>query len=128
MVLDASAAVELLLGSHRGRRVRELLRGAEIHAPHLIDVELLSALRKMVLRADLSVARALTAIEIWRQLEVTRYRHTALLERIWAWRNNLSAHDAAYVALAEALGIPLVTADRRLAGAPGISVPLELCP
>jgi len=70
--------------------------------------------------------RAEACLTLWRQLDIERHPHDDLLERIWAWRANLTAYDATYVALAEVLGEPLVTADQRLAAAPGITIPAEL--
>lgn len=100
--------------------------GASAHAPHLIDIEVTHVLRRRVLRETLSAGRAAVALTLWRQLDIERHAHENLLERIWRWRANLTAYDATYVALAESLREPLVTADQRLAGAPGISVPIEI--
>ena len=127
MVLDASAAVELLLNSIRGKRLTERLRAAqEIHAPHVIDLEIVHTLRRLVLHEALEAGRAALALDSWRRLDVERHRHDHLLERIWSWRGNLTACDAAYVVLAEIRQVPLVTTDRRLAAAAGISVPVEI--
>ena len=110
MVLDASAAVELLLNSRSGKEFRERLATTpEIHAPHLIDIEIAHALRRLVRREVLGAGRAAFALGLWRQLDVERHQHDILLGRIWSWRNNLSAYDAAYIALAEALRQPLPT-------------------
>ena len=127
MVLDSSAAVELLLNTVRGRRLKERLRAAqEICAPHVIDLEIAHTLRRLVLHGEMGAGRAALALDAWRRLDVERHRHDRLLERIWSWRRNLTAYDAAYVVLAEIRQVPLVTADRRLAAAPGITVPVEV--
>ena len=127
MVIDASAALEVLLKSAAGERLLDRLEdGAAAHAPHLIDVEIAHVLRRHVLHDTVGAGRAAACLALWRQLDIERHPHENLLERIWGWRANLSACDATYVALAEALGRPLVTADRRLAAAPGISVPVEV--
>ena len=128
MVLDASGAVELLLNTARGKRIgRRLAAESEVvHAPHLVDVEVTHVLRRYVLRGALDERRAAMALEHWRSLDVERYPHGPFLGRAWRLRNNLSAYDAVYVALAEALGTVLVTGDHRLARAPDLNVRVEL--
>ena len=128
MVLDASAAIELLLNTARGERIgRRLAADDEIvHVPHLVDVEVANVLRRYVLRGELDERRAALALEHWRSFDVERYPHEPFLPRVWRLRNNVSPYDAVYVALAEALGAVLVTSDRRLAAAPGLSVRVEL--
>ena len=127
MVMDASSGVEIFLKSPAGERLLDRLEdGAVVHAPHLIDVEVAHVVRRHVLQGAVSAGRAAAFLALWRQLDIERHPHEHLLERIWAWRVNLTAYDATYVALAEALGQPLVTADRRLAAAPGIAVPVEV--
>ena len=126
-MIDASAAIEILLKSAAGERLLDRLEdGAAAHAPHLIDVEIAHVLRRHVLRDTVGAGRAEACLTLWRQLDIERHPHENLLERIWRWRANLTAYDATYVALAEALGQPLVTADRRLAAAPGITIPVEV--
>ena len=123
MVLDASAVVELLLGSARGEAVTAAVRsaGAEasLHAPDLMDVEVAQVLRRHTAKGALLVARAEGAIALLQRLPLTRHPARILLPRIWALRENLAAYGAAYVALAEALGATLLTCDGRLARAPG---------
>ncbi len=128
MVLDASGAVEFLLNTAAGRRLgARLVKAAEIvHAPHLIDVEIAHVLRRYVLDGAVDEPRAVRALDHWRELSVERYPHEPFLDRIWRLRNNVTAYDAVYVALAEALGETLVTGDRRLAGCPGLNVRVEL--
>jgi len=124
LVVDASAITELLLGRAAGQAVEERLRDHdfELHAPHLLDVEVLSALRRVVAAGDASPERAGDAVTDLLDLPLERYPHDGLAPRIWALRANFSAYDAAYVALAEAItdgGAPLLTADARLARAAG---------
>ena len=128
MVLDASGAVELLLNTARGRRLgARLSDDAEVvHAPHLIDIEIAHVLRRYVLDGAFGEVRAVRALDHWRSLEVEKYAHEPFLGRIWDLRNNVTAYDAVYVALAEALGESLVTGDQRLAGSPGLNVRVEL--
>ncbi|MXY16902.1 MAG: type II toxin-antitoxin system VapC family toxin [Acidobacteria bacterium] len=127
-VLDASAAVELLLNTPRGRRLHARLAAdtETLHAPHLADLEIAQVLRRYVLHGNLGEPQARLALARWRSLDVERYAHEPLLGRVWGLRNNMSAYDAVYVALAEALGTVLVTGDRRLAAAPGLNVHVEL--
>ena len=116
-VADASAVVEALSAGASGDRARELLRHP-IAAPHLLDLGVSSALRRAARRELLPAERARAAILGLASLPgLRRYAHDRLLERAWDLRDNLSSYDASYVALAEALGVPLVTADRRLARA-----------
>ncbi len=118
IVLDASAVIELLLRTSTGNRVEvRVFSGASLYAPHLIDLEVAHVLRRYVMARTLAPARAEDALQDLRDLSMTRYPHDVLLERIWQLRNNLTAYDAAYVALAEALDATLLTCDRKLASA-----------
>ncbi len=124
LVVDASAVIELLLGRRAGDAVAEQLRVHEfdLHAPQLLDVEVLSVLRRVVAAGDSTTERADEAIDDLRALPVERHSHDALVPRIWELRENLTAYDATYVALAEAVageGVRLITADTRLARATG---------
>ena len=128
MVLDASGAIELLLNTARGKRIGRRLGadGEVVHVPHLVDAEVTHVLRRYVLRGELDERRAALALEHWRNFDVERYPHEPFLRRVWHLRNNVSAYDAFYVALAEALGEVMVTGDRRLAAAAGLNVRVEL--
>jgi predicted nucleic acid-binding protein len=128
IVVDASAAVELLLRTRRAERIaaRVLDPTEELHAPHLIDIEVAQVLRRLVRSADLTPTRANLAIADFGDLAIERHAHGTLLRRIWALRAALSAYDGAYVALAEALAAPLVTCDGRLARAHGHTADIEL--
>jgi predicted nucleic acid-binding protein len=124
-VVDASAALAALL--HQGP-ARELLDSGPIHAPHLIDPELVSALRRLVFAKTLPAAHGRRALDSWRRMAVIRHALHPVLGRIWELRDNLSAYDASYVALAETMGAVLVTADARLTRAPGIVCPVTVVP
>jgi predicted nucleic acid-binding protein len=112
LVLDNSAAIALL--EDNGARAQEI-RNAEIYAPELIDLEFASTVRKMLARGKLSVDEATQLISKWSSNGVVRCAHRKFLQRIWQLRGNITPYDASYVALAEHLGLPLVTADLRLA-------------
>lgn len=121
IVLDASAAVELLAGSGaRSEWVAErLLEANGIHVPHVLDVEVVSALRGLVQRGKITTGTAGEGLKTLSELPLRRYPAVLLLERIWSLRDRLTAYDATYVALAEALEAELVTTDLRLARAGG---------
>ena len=127
MVLDASGAAELLLNTTAGKRLAARLADETetVHVPHLIDVEIAQVLRRYVLRGALDDRSGALAIRRWRSLDVERYPHEPFLDRVWRLRANVSAYDAVYVALAEALSTVLVTGDWRLAAAPGLRVTVE---
>ena len=122
IVLDASAILELLLGTPSGAEVRAHIADAALalHVPHLLDIEVAQVLRRYVRDAQLRPDEAAEAIRDLRDLDLTRHAHEPLLDRVWALRHNFSAYDAVYVALAEMLDASLVTSDRRLAHAPGL--------
>lgn len=117
IVLDASAAMSGLL---RNGEVRRTMSSESLHAPHLIDSEVMNGLRRRVLNGDLAADAGWDVVDVWRQLAIARYAVVGLSERMWELRDNVTAYDASYVALAEALGCPLLTADARLAAAPGV--------
>ncbi|HVL36049.1 MAG TPA: type II toxin-antitoxin system VapC family toxin, partial [Burkholderiales bacterium] len=111
IVLDASALLELLLGTARAETIsrRALASDVRLHAPHLVDVEILQALRGLVHLKELAAERAEQALGDLSKLVIERHSHADLGARIWALRGSLTAYDGAYVALAEALGAPLLT-------------------
>jgi predicted nucleic acid-binding protein len=121
MVADASAVLELLLRTPKAEVLDELLLSdaARLHAPHLIDVEVAQTLRRLALGGDLVERRALQALDDFRGIRIERHPHGDLVRRAWQLRAALTAYDAMYVALAEALDSPLVTCDARLARAHG---------
>lgn len=128
IVLDASAALEVLLRAPGAALLEERLfeRGQTLHAPHLIDVEIAQVLRRYALTGQMSASRCQLALDDWSGFRVERCAHEILLARVWALRENLTAYDAAYVALAEGLDAPLLTRDARLATAPGHRAKVEL--
>ncbi len=128
IVVDASALLEFLLQTPLGTRVeaRLFLDGDELHSPHLVDVEVTQGLRRLVRTGDVSRERAAEAIADLVDLDVHRHAHLDLLTRAWKLRENVSAYDAMYVALAEALDATVVTCDRPLAKAPRHHVTIEV--
>ena len=126
-VVDASAMVELLLQTPLGSRVEARLLGEPgLHAPHLLDVEVLQALRRLARGGEVSDSRAEEAIADLADFGVLRHPHDLFLRRAWELRGNLTAYDAMYVALAEALAAPLLTCDAPLGAAPGHSASIEV--
>jgi predicted nucleic acid-binding protein len=117
IVFDASAGVLALLNDGDARRA---VARETVAAPHLVDVEVAHALRAQVRRGRVDADDALAALVRWARLGLRRFGVVGLLPRVWALRDHLTAYDATYVALAEALGCRLVTADARLARAPGV--------
>lgn len=128
MVLDSSAVVEWLLRTPAGQRIEQRIYAGEstLHTVHLLDVEFAQVLRRLVREGALLPGRAEEAIEDLTALRITRYPPMLLLNRIWRLRQNLSAYDAAYVALAEELRAPLITRDQKLAAAPGHAAAIEV--
>ncbi len=121
LVIDASAAIEILIESETGIRWRDkMLNSSEsLCAPHLIDVEVMNGLRRLSATRTALAPAAGRAASLFVDLPILRFGHVPLLPRIWALRNNISAYDATYVALAEVLNVPLVTSDAKLAATRG---------
>ena len=119
IVLDASALLELITGTELGLAVGERIRPytVSVHAPHLVDVEVTQVLRRCVRTGLIGADRARAALDHLAALDMERYAHGPLLPRAWALRDNVSAYDGVYIALAEALPAVLLTLDARLAGA-----------
>lgn len=121
IVVDASALLEFLLvrPAAIGLEDRLMAPGVTLHAPHLIDLEIAQVLRRYCMSNEIRAERAEEALADLEILGIYRHSHDLLLPRVWQLRHNVTAYDAAYLALAEALSAPLLTADRRLARAPG---------
>jgi predicted nucleic acid-binding protein len=128
IVVDASALLEALLRTASAKAVegRLFAPGQTLHAPHLLDVEVAQVIRRYAANGDISAERGRLALADLADLAMRRYPHDFLLPRIWDLRSNLTAYDAAYVALAEALDAPLLTRDRRLATAARHHATIEL--
>lgn len=128
IVLDASAALEMVLRTAKGRKVevRALKAGESLHAPHLIDVEITQALRRLVRVEELTTERAKQALDDHIALHIKRANHQDMLVRLWELRESITAYDATYVALAEALDSPLITCDSKLARSHGHGATIEL--
>lgn len=128
IVVDASAVTEFLLQTSVGVRVEARLfrDGDQFHAPHLLDVEVAQALRRLVRTGELQAERAEEAIADLADFDVHRHGHVDLLGRTWELRTNLTAYDAMYVSLAEAIASPLVTCDGPLGSAPEHAVRVEV--
>ena len=122
-VLDASALVELILDTPTGRLIAGRIADPveSLHVPHLADIEVVQALRRYVREGEIEADAAEQALDDLRALDLQRHAHEPLLDRVWELRKNLTAYDAVYVALAEVLDGVLLTCDRRLSQAPGMS-------
>lgn len=121
IVLDASAALELLLNTSIGDKVAGIIFSSNetLHAPHLIDLEIAQVLRRFVLKGQIEQGRALEVFDDFSDLGVTRYPHQMLLPRIWSLRDNVTAYDAAYLSLSIELDARVVTCDAALKTIPG---------
>jgi predicted nucleic acid-binding protein len=128
IVVDASALLEFLLQTSLGARVEARLFGEEdeLHAPHLLDVEIAQGLRRLVRTGEVSSGRAEEAIADLTDVDLHRHAHLDLLARAWKLRDNISAYDGLYVALAEAIEAPIITCDSPLAKAPGHRARIEV--
>lgn len=120
-VMDASIIVEMVVRTTTGLDAIDLAAAEPtgMHAPHLIDIEVMHTLRRLLRMGELTTRDAEFAVKAFQQLRLARHTQLQLLPRIWELRDSLSAYDAAYVALAEGLDMPLLTCDAKLARAPG---------
>lgn len=128
IVVDASAILELLLGSSAAVQVDERIfqPNETLHAPHILDIEVAQVLRRYCRTGELTEARGQEALSDLADLPLQRYPHWLFFYRIWELRDTLTAYDAVYVALAEALSAPLLTCDRKLAAAPRHNAKIEV--
>ncbi len=127
-VLDASVLVEYLAGGEHAQEARRriLLDPDRLWAPHLIDAEVGHVLRRATLAGELSASAARGALQALAEVPLRRAPHRVLLQRAWGLRANVSFYDGLYIALAERLGLPLLTLDARLAAAPGLRAGVEV--
>jgi predicted nucleic acid-binding protein len=128
IVVDASAVLELVLATPAAGRIADRIFAhyETLHAPHLIDLEVAQVIRRYSRSGDITSARAKEALTDFADFPITRYPHDIFLTRIWELRDNLTAYDAAYVTLAEALSAPLLTCDAAIASATGHAARVEL--
>ena len=128
IVLDASALLDILLNTPAAPGILARIFADEetLHAPYLLDIEIAQVLRRYSFSGDLTAERGREALDFFALMPITRYPHEPLLPRIWDLRHNVTAYDAAYVALAEALAAPLVTRDKALAASAGHRAKIEL--
>lgn len=128
IVVDASLVIDVLIAREEGEVAfgRLSQAGGALVAPEILDLELLQVLRRMVNSGRLDLRDAEAGLETLSDLNIERFPHGVLTDRIWRLRNNLTAYDAAYFALAEALDAPLWTRDTKFAGIPGAAVVVEV--
>ncbi|MEM1178354.1 MAG: type II toxin-antitoxin system VapC family toxin [Acidobacteriota bacterium] len=128
IVIDASAMLEVLLATPSGQRIFDRIYADRTapFAPELLDLEIAQVLRRLCRQGEVSEPRAQTALSDFASLPINRLAHGPFMTRIWELRHNLTAYDAAYVALAEGLACPLLTRDARLAAAPSHRAVVEV--
>jgi predicted nucleic acid-binding protein len=128
IVVDASALLEVLLRTPSTEAVEKRLFATHetLHAPHLLDVEVAQVIRRYAAAREINQERGREALADLDAFPIRRYPHGFLLSRVWELRNSLTAYDAVYVALAEALDAPLLTSDRRLAKTASHHIHVEL--
>jgi predicted nucleic acid-binding protein len=125
IVADASTVVAALFSDGMAR---EIVQREQVQAPHLIDSEVAHVLRARVRRQVIAATTGWDLLHRFRWMAITRHGTFAMLDRVWELRDNLTAYDAAYVALAEAIDCPLVTADARISRAPGLRCTITVIP
>ena len=128
IVIDASVLYEAIIETPYSAAIVDRIFSDDetLHAPHLVDLEIVNTLRRYVLKGELSERSASQAMEDFASIPLKRHTHTGLIPRIWQLRNNLTAYDAAYIALAEMLNVPLITRDTAFASSTGHNVHVEL--
>ena len=128
IVVDASALIEVLLDASSASRVAARLFDATetLHAPHLLDVEVAQVMRRYSRSGEIDAVRGMQALDDLHDFPIARYPHPPFLRRIWELRHNVTAYDATYLALAEALAAPLLTRDAKLAASTGHRARIEL--
>ena len=127
IVVDTSAVIGVLAGQPEVPGLADRIRmDADLHAPHLIDVEFQHALRWLVAAGAMTSDRAADTRSDFADLSIIRYPHLPLADRMWELRHNVTAYDAAFLVLAEVLAAPLITCDARLARAPGHTASVEV--
>lgn len=128
LVLDASVAIEVFSSPEPDPELRRRVLTGTAAAPELFDIEACNVLRKMVLRGRISASDASGVLQDIRDAPIDRIAHRHLVQRVWELRDNVTAYDASYVALAELIGVPLVTCDARIGRASGHQASIEVYP
>lgn len=126
IVVDASVVIDVLAGDRPAAALLQRVSRQPWHAPHLLDLEVLDSLRRLVFREQITVEFAASVRFDLSLITIRRYPHLGFRDRIWELRDSMTAYDAAYIALAEALDVPLVTTDARLGRAPGRRCEVEV--
>lgn len=128
LILDASVAIEVFSSPRPDPELQRRVSTGAAAAPELFDLEACNVLRKMVLRGRITASDASGVLQDIRDAPVVRIAHRHLVQRVWELRDNITAYDASYVALAELIGVPLVTCDARIGRASGHRAQVEVYP
>lgn len=128
IVVDSSIILEILLRTKSALSIEKRIfsKGQTLHAPHLIDIEIAQVIRRYTSAGEITAERGFQAIEDFIDFRISRYSHDILLHRIWELRTNMTAYDAAYVALAEILDSPLLTRDAKLTRSAASTAKIQL--
>jgi predicted nucleic acid-binding protein len=126
VVVDASVVIEMVTAAASKALFDRVGLATELHAPEVIDLEVMHGVRRLIRAGEISEMQALDAMNVYRETPITLHGHRQHLPRIWHLHHNITAYDASYIALAEVLGVPLLTLDAKLARAPGHTARVEL--
>lgn len=128
IVIDASLGLEMFLRGRDAITIKDQIdaAGREMAAPEVFDLEIMQSLRRLVFKKQITTDRAERALDVARHAPLDRFAHAIMRDRIWSLRDDLTAYDAAYFALAEMLDAPLWTRDAKFTEVPGASAQVKV--